>query len=81
MKRCKHLNVEVVEDFLAASIHVIRVGIHVIQHYNDINGDYTGKFRIKCYDCRREFTFPNYDTAPKWAQRRFDIATTQQVED
>ena len=76
MKRCKHLNAEVVEDFIVVSIHEIRNG-YSVGHYNDTDGEYSGRFSIKCYDCNRNFSYASYKAAPAWARHRWDVATTQ----
>jgi phage FluMu protein Com len=74
MTRCKHLNVDVIEEFAATSIHEIRGG-RLACHYNDMNGEYTGRFSVKCHDCKKRFEYASYKAAPAWARRRFDVAT------
>ena len=75
--RCTHTRIELAEEFEVASVHWIEDG-EIIKHYNDLDGEYTGRFSIKCHDCQRVFNYSSFRVAPKWAQRAWRIATEQQ---
>lgn len=64
-KRCKHLNVEIDEEFTGAQLIEIKNGRKIFD--GDAGGDLvpTGRYSVRCKDCglRRSYTLRN---RPQW---------------
>jgi len=75
MKRCKHSSIRLEEEYTTTGCHFITDGTVRERILDEGKGEYTGRFFIYCYECGKTFYFPSYRTAPKWAQRYYDVAT------
>ena len=74
MTRCKHSRVEIIEEYVCASIHIVIDG-QCADHNNDPGGgSYTGWIEVNCFTCGYSHKWNRYVSVaglrrvPQWVQ-------------
>lgn len=70
MTRCKHTNVIITEEYDAYYVHTITDDKHIDSNAGRF--ELTGKFHVRCLDCKYDKWFRTIKYAPKWIKQKFE---------